>query len=110
MSKFLVIYHAPAEAMEMMANATEEEKAEGMKPWMAWAEKCGSHLVDLGTPLFGGQQLKPDGTSTSSSREVTGYSMLEAANMDEAKSLLEGHPHLAGTGGCDIEVHEGIPL
>ncbi len=110
MSKFLVIYHAPAEAMEMMANATEEQKAEGMKPWMAWAEKCGSHLVDLGNPLFGGQQLKPDGTSVPSSREVTGYSMLEAANMEEAKSLLEGHPHLAWTGGCDIEVHEGIPM
>ncbi len=54
MSKYLVIYHAPAEAMEMMANATEEQKAEGMKPWMAWAEKCGSHLIDLGTPLVGG--------------------------------------------------------
>ena len=34
MKKFLVIYHAPAEAMEMMANASPEEKAEGMKPWM----------------------------------------------------------------------------
>jgi len=35
---------------------------------------------------------------------------LEADNMDEAKSLLEGHPHLAWLGGCDIEVHESIPL
>lgn len=110
MSKYLVIYHAPAEAMEMMANATEEERAEGMKPWMAWAEKCGSQLVDLGTPLVGGQSLKPDGSSEPSNREVTGYSVLEADSMDEAKSLLEGHPHLAWTGGCDIEVHESVPL
>jgi len=81
-----------------------------MKPWMAWAEKCGSKLVDVGTPLVGGQSLKPDGSSEPSSREVTGYSVLEADSMDEAKSLLEGHPHLAWTGGCDIEVHESVPL
>lgn len=110
MSKYLVIYYAPAEAMEMMANATEEEKAEGMKPWMAWAEKCGEHLVDMGTPLVGGQVLSPDGTSSASTREVTGYSMLEAESIDHAKSLLAGHPHLAWTGGCEIEVHECVPL
>ncbi len=53
MSKYIVIYHAPAEVMAQMANATPEEREEGMKPWMAWAEKCGDQLVDLGTPLVG---------------------------------------------------------
>lgn len=110
MNKYIVIYHAPAEAMQMMANATEEEKMEGMKPWMAWAEKCGSQLVDLGTPLMGGQRLLPDGGAQASTKEVTGYSILQAENMDGAKALLEGHPHLGWHGGCDIEVHECVPL
>lgn len=110
MKKFLVLYHAPASAMEGMANATEEEKMEGMKPWMAWAEKCGSQLIDLGSPLMGGLRLTPDGGSSASSKEVTGYSMLQAENLDGAKALLEGHPHLAWTEGCDIEIHESIPL
>jgi hypothetical protein len=30
--------------------------------------------------------------------------------MKEAKSLLSNHPHLAWTGGCDIEVHECMEM
>ena len=106
MKKFIVIYHAPAEAMAQMANATPEQKMEGMKPWMAWAERCGDQLVDLGAPLFGGQRLSPDGTSQNSARDVSGYSILQAVDMAGVKALLKGHPHLQWTGGCDIEVHE----
>jgi len=110
MKKFIVIYHAPAEAMEQMANATPEQREEGMKPWMAWAEKCGDRLVDMGTPLTPGLKLNPDGSSENSTKEVTGYSILQANNMDEAQELLQGHPHLGWAGGCDIEVHESIAL
>ena len=110
MKKFLVIYHAPAEAMAQMANATEEQKMEGMKPWFAWKESVGDKLIDFGTPLMPGLQLLPDGTTKTSTKEVTGYSMLQAADMDGAKSLLKNHPHLAWTGGCDIEVHECMEM
>jgi len=110
MKKFIVIYHAPAEAVAQMANASPEEMAKGMEPWMAWAAKCGDQLVDLGSPLMGGQKVLPDGTSQNSDREVTGYSVLMAENMEGAKALIEGHPHLAWTGGCEIEIHESMPL
>jgi len=110
MKKFMVIYHAPAEAVAQMASATPEEMKAGMEPWMTWAAKCGEQLVDMGTPLMGGLKLRPDGSSENSVREVTGYSVLQAENMDEAKSLVEGHPHLAWTGGCEIEIHESMPL
>lgn len=110
MKKFVVIYHAPAEAMAEMATATPEQKAEGMKPWLAWKDSVGDKLVDFGAPLMTGQRLLPDGTTETSTKEVTGYSILQAADMDEAKSLLANHPHLAWTGGCDIEVHECIDM
>ena len=110
MKKFIVLYHAPAEAMAKMAEATPEDMQKGMEPWMAWATKCGDHLVDLGTPLMGGQALNSDGSSVNSSREVTGYSILEAEDMEGAKALLQGHPHLGWTDGCQIEVHESMPL
>jgi hypothetical protein len=110
MNKYIVIYHAPAEAMEMMADATPEEKAEGMKPWMVWAQKCGDQLIDLGTPLVGGLKLSPDGSILPSQKEVTGYSILQAENMEGAKALLQEHPHMTWTGGCGIEVHECVPL
>ena len=110
MSKYIVIYQAPAEVMAQMGNISPEERAEGMKPWMAWAEKCGDHLIDLGTPLVGGVKLHPGGVSEASTSDVAGYSVLEAASMDDAKSLLEGHPHLGWNADCDIEVYESVPM
>lgn len=110
MKKFIVIYHAPAEALAQSANATPEQMAEGMKPWMEWAAKCGDQLVDMGTPLMGGRKVLPDGSSSNSAREVAGYSVLQAANMNEAMALIDGHPHLEWTGGCEIEIHESMPL
>ncbi len=110
MKKFIVLYHAPAEAMEAMASATEEQKMEGMKPWFAWKESIGDALVDFGSPLMGGTRLLPDGSTQTSSKEVTGYSIIQATDIEEAKGMLKGHPHLAWTGGCDIEVHETVAM
>lgn len=110
MKKYIVIYHAPIEAMAEMANATPEQKEEGMKPWFAWKDSVGDKLVDFGSPLMGGQRLTPDGNALSSTKEVTGYSILQADDMEEAKQLLSGHPHLQWTGGCDIEVHECVEM
>ena len=108
MSKFFVIYHAPASMMEQAAKMSAEERKKGMESWMEWAARCGSSLVDMGTPLMGGQKLSKSGSSPSD-KQVVGYSILEAEGMDAAKALLEGHPHLEWTAGCEIEVHESMP-
>ena len=110
MKKFMVIYHAPPEAIALMSEATPEQKEEGMKPWFAWKESLGDKLLDFGTPLMGGTRLLPDGSSEMSTKQVTGYSVLKAEDMEEAKSLLSGHPHLAWSGGCNIEVHECVEM
>ena len=109
MKKYLVIYHAPESANKKMAEATPEDAKKGMEAWHAWAEKCGDGLVDLGTPLAGGQKLTSSG-SAPSDKGVVGYSILQAEDMEGAKALLKGHPHLEWTAGCDIEVHEALPL
>lgn len=106
MNKYVVLYHAPAEAMAQMEHATPEQKQEGMKPWLAWKESMGNSLVDFGAPLLGGRRLLPDGNSESSTKEVSGYSIIQANSLEEAQALLQGHPHLSWTGGCDVEVHE----
>lgn len=110
MKSFIVIYHAPIEAMQQTAQSSPEEMAKGMEAWMQWAKKCGEQLVDMGKPLMGGQAINPDGSSVASTREVCGYSILQAEDMEEAKKLLEGHPHLAWNGACAIEVHEAMPM
>ena len=76
---------------------------------MVWAEKCGDKLIDFGTPLSGGVKLSPGGNSTASDKDVLGYSILNAENIEEAQSLLEGHPHLKWNAACSIEVHESMP-
>ena len=108
MKKFIVIYHAPASMMELMQNASPEEMKAGMDFWMAWAAKCGEGLVDMGAPLVGGQKLSKSGSSPSN-KNVVGYSVLQAEDMEGAKALVDGHPHLEWTDGCEIEVHEAMP-
>jgi hypothetical protein len=110
MKKFIVLYHAPMNAVMQTANTTPEEQAKGMEGWMQWAQKCGDKLVDLGAPLMNGVELLPGGKSKNSSKNVTGYSILQADNMEEAKKLLQGHPHLGWNAECSIEVHETMPL
>ncbi|MCX6351259.1 MAG: YciI family protein [Bacteroidetes bacterium] len=110
MKKFIVIYHASDDAVKQMASVSPEDQAKGMEGWMTWAQRCGNQLVDMGSPLMGGQALSPDGTSTNSNKSVTGYSILEAENMDDAKALLKGHPHISHGAECSIEVHETLPI
>ncbi len=110
MKKYIVLYHAPVDALKQTANSSPEEKEKGIEAWMNWAKKCGDQLVDLGNPLAGGQKLLPGGKSEDSSREVCGFSILQADNMDAAKALLDGHPHLGWNADCEIEIHETKPL
>ena len=109
MKRVIVIYHAPEGAMEMMEKATPEEKKKGMEPWIAWKEKLGSSLVDLGNPLGNGKLVTDKGTTDSGS-DITGFSILQAESMDEASKLLDGHPHLGWMEGCSIELLEAFPL
>ena len=109
MKKYLVVYYAPASASETMKNVTPEEMQAGMEPWYAWARSCGESLADLGTPLANGQVMSKAGSSPSD-RNIAGYSMLQAADTAAVLALLPGHPHLGWAEGCEIEVHECMPL
>jgi hypothetical protein len=53
--------------------------------------------------------LSESGSSPSESN-VVGYSILQAENMEAAKEMLKGHPHLGWADGCSIEVHESLPM
>jgi len=93
--------------MAQTGNATPEQQAAGMALWKAWAEKAGSRLADLGAPLVNGKSLNPKGSSAPSTKEVSGYSLLDAADWEEVMDLLEGHPHISGWHpDATIEIHE----
>lgn len=110
MKKFIVHYHSPAEAMAQMANATPEQKAAGMKPWMDWKESMGDKLIEMGSPLMGAQRINADGSTAQKQSEVTGYSIIQANDIEEAKTILKSHPHLQWADNVAIEIFETIAM
>lgn len=110
MNKYVLHYHAPAEAMAKMANSSPEEKAEGMKPWLAWKDRLGDKLVDFGSPMMGATRVNANGDSSQNASEITGYSIIQAESKSDAEALLENHPHLSWTEGCAIEMFECISM
>ncbi len=109
--RFLVIYHAPMEAMEQMAGASVEDQAAGMQSWMDWANRVGERMVDLGAPLMNGQRVDAQGKLEPSTKDVTGYSVILADDLDHLLQLLESNPHISGWHpDATVEVHETVML
>src|SRR5213595_1202728 len=49
--RFLVLYRARMTAAEQMAQGSPEQAQAGMDAWMAWAQRAGEAIVDMGSPL-----------------------------------------------------------
>ncbi|HEY8734063.1 MAG TPA: hypothetical protein VIL90_05815 [Puia sp.] len=111
MKKFIILYKAPVDAMTQTANASPVQQAKGMEAWMQWAKRRGNNLVDMGSPLMNAKVLSQDEKIKESKSEIVGYSVLEAKDMEDAISLLKGHPHIIGwSAAASIEVHESMQL
>ncbi len=108
MSKYVFIYHAPAAPADAPPMPPDDMQAV-MGQWMEWAGRVGDGMVDFGTPLADGTRVTTEGTSPST-REVAGYSIIEAADREAALELARSHPHLNMPGGCEIEVHDVQPI
>lgn len=109
MAKYLVLYKSTVSPEEMMGAMTPEQSQAGMDMWMAWAGKCGDALVDLGSPVGGGQAVTSSGT-TGATSQVCGFSVLQADSADAATGMLENHPHLMSPGEPSIEVLEYLAI
>jgi hypothetical protein len=76
-----------------------------MQAWMAYFGKLGDKIVDGGAPLGphksvgGGATLKP-----------SGYSVINAASLDDAVKLTDGHPHLMAGGTIEVCETQPIPM
>ncbi len=110
MKKYLVTYHMTAAAQKkaerMRKEAGPELMQQTMQAWMAWAEKCGDALVEMGAPLANGQRITAEGVGPAK-KNITGYSIVQAKSPAGAKKYFRKHPHLTWTdSGCDIEINE----
>lgn len=97
MKKFLYLYFGGNPP------ASEDAGKAVMAAWMAYFGKMGDRIVDGGAPL--GPHRAVGGTAQS---HASGYSIVNAASLDEAVALTEGHPHLQV--GGSIEVCETQPI
>jgi len=105
MKKFLLIYHSPKEAMEKYTSMTEEDVKEVMAVWMRWKEEHGEAIVDFGNPV-GKQHVVSSTSSEEKGDDVTGYGIIQAENLEEAKKILENHPSLADNDGSTVSLYE----
>jgi len=106
----MVLYYAPLEVVIQNVNFTLEQQALENDRWMLWFKKCGDRLIDMGNPLLPGHQITPDGHMKDSDKNVMGYSVLGAENIEEVKDLVKVNPHIGRNPLCTIEIYEFLPV
>ncbi|MFF0268453.1 YciI family protein [Kribbella sp. NPDC004536] len=107
MSKYLYLYRGPATPREEYSDLEAEQE---LKAWAEWMSKAGHAVIDQGNPLAGRASVCDDGTETEPS-QLYGDTVVEAETLEEAKSLLDGHPFLSeGQGRFTVEIFEILPV
>jgi hypothetical protein len=94
MKKFLILYMAPASAVEAQMKArSPEEIKKGMEPWMAWFKKCGKSIVDNGNMVGNGMNFTKTGSSKGKT-EVAGLFYCASRGYGRRKSNNRQPPTL----------------
>ena len=95
MKKFVFLAHGE------MDHAPEFQEAH-----MKWWSSIQDNVVDSGNPLFNGRNVTKGGTVTEVTADMEpslGYSIVQAASIDEAVELLKDSP-------MDMWVYEAMPM
>lgn len=109
MKKFLVLYKASQAAFDKAMSASEEEAKKGMDAWMAWSQKAGSSIVDMGSPLGKAMRVTSSG-ATATRNDLGGYSILQGESKEAVAETLKDHPHFMMGPDSSIEVVELMPI
>lgn len=104
MAKYVLTYHGGEEP------ASEEEGERVMQTWLAWFKELGDRVVDAGAPIARAALVSADGSSADHGGpdQITGYSVITAASLDEAIDVAKSCPQLAANG--TVEVGEAIDV
>jgi hypothetical protein len=87
---------------------TPEAQEESMRAWGAWFGGLGDAVADMGNPFGAASTVTADGATTGGASKLGGYSVIEAASLDDAAAKAAGCPVLAE--GGSVEVYEAIPM
>ena len=103
MPKFMFIYHGGGRP------ETPEEGEKVMAAWGAWMEGIGENLVDGGNPAGMSKTVSADGVADDGgSNPVSGYTLVNAADMDAACEIAKGCPILES--GGTVEIAEAMSM
>jgi hypothetical protein len=98
MGKYVYIYYAGATS----DGGSAEE-------WGKWFGQLGGKLVDGGNPFGdGGQAVNKDGVMDVKEMPATGYSIINAKDMEEATELAKDCPLMSKDGA--VCVYEALPM
>lgn len=104
MAKYLFVYHGGSNP------GTEEEIAEVMNAWGQWFGSMGAAVIDGGNPVGLSSTVQSDGSveGNGGSNPASGYSLIEAADLDDATAKAKACPVLAA--GGSVELAEAIDM
>ena len=103
MTKFVFAYHGGK------APESPEEGAKVMAAWQAWFGTMGDAIVDGGNPVGPSKTVSADGVADNGgSNPLSGYTLIDAADIDAAVEHAKGCPILQD--GGSVEVAEAIDM
>lgn len=98
MAKFIFVYHGGS------MPETEEEGQKVMAEWMAWFETMGAAVADMGAPLGQSSTVQGDRSVSDDggTNPASGYSLIQADNIEAAIALAKGCPILNADGSVEV--------
>lgn len=103
MPKFVLAYHGKPDIQ------SKEDGAAHMTAWKAWMTGLGDAVLDPGLPLGASKTVSATGVEDGGgANPLSGITIVEADNIEDAITMAQGCPHLSGTG--TIEVAEAMRM
>ena len=98
MAKYLFVYHGGNNP------EPEEEVAKVMDDWGNWLGSMGAAVIDGGNPVGQSTTVNPDGSVTPNggANPASGYSLVEANDLDDAIAKAKGCPVLKAEGSVEL--------
>ncbi|MEI8332490.1 MAG: hypothetical protein WCH74_01370 [Chloroflexota bacterium] len=104
MAKYLLAFHGGSMPDD------PAEQAAALEAWGAWYTSIGAGLIDPGSPVAFARSVASDGSVSDGggADPVSGYTLIEAADIDAAVEIASRNPLLGG--GGHIEVAETFTM
>ena len=102
MAKFVLMFHG--------GETPEEPSPAVMDRWMAWFGELGDAVVDMGAPFGPAATVASDGTPSegSGTNPATGYTVIQAADLDGAIGKAKRCPGLSS--GGSVKVYQAMEM